>query len=169
MPSGYSSWKEVLATLAICTAGVVMLIFVDERSPMWLRMLFGLLVIAVLAAPALPFLILIPWHFLALHRGLVNRGRPCMVSLSQGAIHVNRGYKQTSHPLGIIVRARFVRNDNWTESKMLEDALGLFASNGREIERLPESATGLDELLVELGTRGIPVEDVYVSAPAFLD
>jgi hypothetical protein len=52
---------------------------------------------------------------------------------------------------------------------MLEDALGLFASNGREIERLPKSTTGLDELLVELSACGIPIEDIDASAPAFLD
>ena len=52
---------------------------------------------------------------------------------------------------------------------MLEDALGLFASNGRELERLPESATGFDGLLAELGARGIPIEHVDVSAPAVLD
>ncbi|WP_437745638.1 hypothetical protein WMF39_11780 [Sorangium sp. So ce1504] len=67
------------------------------------------------------------------------------------------------------MRARFARNDNWTESKMLEDALGLFALDGREIERLPGSAADLGGLLVELEARGIPVEHVYVSAPAVLD
>ena len=74
-----------------------------------------------------------------------------------------------SHALDLIARARFARNDNWTESKMLEDALGLFTAKGREIERLPESATGLDELQRELGDRGVPIEHVEVSAPAILD
>lgn len=159
------SWKEVLAILAISAATLVILL--DNRSPTWLRTGLGVL---VFAAPFLPILALIPWHFIALHRGLTGRSRvPCVVSLSEGAIHVERGNKRTSHALSTIVRARFARNDNWTESKMLEDALGLFASDGREIERLPESATGLDELLVELGARGIPIEHVGVSAPAVLD
>ncbi|WP_437534922.1 hypothetical protein WME79_11955 [Sorangium sp. So ce726] len=92
-----------------------------------------------------------------------------MVSLSDGALHVRRGDTCSSHALGIIVRARFARNDNWTESKMLEDALGLFALDGREIERLPGSAADLGGLLVELEARGIPIEHVYVSAPAVLD
>ncbi|MDI1436722.1 hypothetical protein [Polyangium sorediatum] len=52
---------------------------------------------------------------------------------------------------------------------MLEDALGLFTAKGREIERLPESATGLDELQRELEARGVPIEHVGVSAPAVLD
>ncbi len=147
-----------------------MLAFVNGLSPTWLRIGVEILVIAATAAPALPFLALIPWHFIALHRGLVRRRSVlCVVSLSQGVIQVNRGDKLTSHALGIIVSARFAQNDNWTESKMLEDALGLFASDGREIERLPRSATGFDELLVELGARGIPIEQVYVSAPALLD
>lgn len=182
MPPGYArvvrgfpwSWKEALATLAICTVTFVGLAFVDHGSPSWLRTSVGVLVsvllMAVTAAPALPFLLFIPWHFIALHRGLISRSRvPCVVSLSQEVIHIERGDKLTSHMLGIIARARFAQNDNWTESTMLEDALGLFASDGREIGRLPRSATGFDELLVELGARGIPIEYVHVSAPAVLD
>ncbi|WP_437801153.1 hypothetical protein [Sorangium sp. So ce693] len=92
-----------------------------------------------------------------------------MVSLSDGAFHVRRGDKCSSHALGIIVRARFARNDDWTESKTLEGGLWLFALDGREIERLPESAADLGGLLAELEARGIPVEHVYVSAPAVLD
>ena len=164
------SWKEMVAIFAICAATLALLIFVDAGSPAWLHAVLGVLLFAATVAPALPFLVLIPWHFISLHRGLIRRGRgPCVVSISQGAVHVKRADKVTSHALGSIVRARFTRNDNWTESKMLEDALGLFASNGREIERLPESATGFDELLVELGAGGIPIEHVDVSAPAVLD
>jgi hypothetical protein len=159
------SWKEALAILALIAA--MLFIFLDDRSPAWLRAGFGVLLIA---GPFLPVLALVPWHFIALRRGLVSRSRiPCEVSLSEGYIHVKRGDKRTSHALGAVVRARFARNDNWTESKMLEDALGLFTSNGREIERLPESATGLNELLIELGARGVPIEHIDVSAPALLD
>jgi hypothetical protein len=151
--------------LAIGAVGLA--IVLNDRSPGWLRA--GVYVLAWVG-PFLPLLALIPWYFIAKHRGLIPRSRvPCVVSLYEGAIHVRRGNKCSSHPLGIVVRARFARNDNWTESKTLEDALGLFAPNGREIERLPESATGLGELLIELEARGIPVEHVYVSAPAVLD
>jgi hypothetical protein len=158
-------WKEVLAALTISVAGLA--IVLDDRSPGWLRA--GVYVIAAVG-PFLPLLALIPWHFIAKHRGLIPRSRvPCVVSLSDGALHVRRGDTCSSHALGIIVRARYARNANWTESKMLEDALGLFALDGREIERLPGSAANLGGLLVELEARGIPVEDVYVSAPAVLD
>jgi hypothetical protein len=168
------SWKEAVAALVIGAALLAGLIFVDAGSPVWLRatvaVLLAVLLLAATVAPALPFLILIPWHFIALHRGLISRGSvPCVVSISKGAIHVKRANKLNSHALDSIVRARFARNGNWTESRMLEDALGLFASNGREIERLPESTTGLDDLLVELSACGIPIEDLDVSAPAFLD
>jgi hypothetical protein len=164
------SWKEAVAALAIGAALLAGLIFVDAGSPVWLRAAVAVLLLAVTVAPALPFLMLIPWHFIALHRGLVSRSSvPCVVSISAGAIHVKRANKLSSHALDSIVRARFARNGNWTESKMLEDALGLFASNGREIERLPGSTTGLDDLLVELSACGIPIEDLEVSAPAFLD
>lgn len=120
--------------------------------------------------PPLLILLLIPWHFLAVRRGLMKRTTTgCAVSLAGGSLHVQRGLKHTSRSLDGIVRGRFARNGNWTESKMLEDALGLFAAGGREVVRLPESAEGLDALLAELRHRGIPVEDVEVSAPALLD
>ena len=164
------SWKEAVAALAVGAALLAGLIFVDAGSPAWHHVAVAVLLLAVALAPALPFLALIPWHFIALHRGLVRRGSaPCAVSISEGAIHVRRGKKLSVHALDGIVRARFVRNGNWTESKMLEDALGLFASSAREIERLPSSTIGLDELLVKLNARGIPIEDLEVSAPAFLD
>jgi hypothetical protein len=67
------------------------------------------------------------------------------------------------------MRARMARNDNWTESKLLEDALGLFAESSRELARVPESAEGFEALSAELRAREIPVDDVAVSAPAFLD
>ncbi|MDC0742793.1 hypothetical protein [Polyangium mundeleinium] len=160
-----SSWKETAVSLAI--GAVLLFIFLDDRFPTWLRASIGILIIV---APVLPFLVLLPWHFIARSRGLAPRSDvPCVVSLSEGGLHVQRGDKRTSHVLDLVARARFARNDNWTESKMLEDALGLFTAKGREIERLPESATGLDELQRELGARGIPIEDVEVSAPAFLD
>lgn len=164
-------WRELLAILAIMTGTIVLLVLAKQpASSPWLRRSVGVLVLVATAAPALPFLALIPWHFIAVRRGLIRRSRaPCAVSLAQEILRVERGAKLTRHALGTIARARFARNDNWTESKILEDALSLFASNGREIERLPQSATGLDELLAELGARGIPIEDVYVSAPAVLD
>jgi hypothetical protein len=167
---GRMAWKEMIAIFAICAATLALLIFVNAGSPAWLRAVLGVLVFAATAAPALPFLMLIPWHFICLHRGLIRRSRaPCVVSISHGAVHVERADKISSHALDSVVRARFTRNDNWTESTMLEDALGLFTLNGREIERLPESATGFKELLVELGARGISIDHVDVSAPAFLD
>ncbi|TKD03544.1 hypothetical protein [Polyangium fumosum] len=160
-----SMWKETAASLAI--AAVLLFIFLESRFPTWLRALIGLL---VLVAPVLPFLVLLPWHFIARYRGLAKRSDvPCVLSLAEGVLHVQRGDKRTRHALDLVARARFARNDNWTESKMLEDALGLFTAKGREIERLPESATGLDELQRELEARGVPIEHVGVSATAVLD
>ncbi len=158
-------WKEGLVALAFGGAGLF--IALDDRTPSWLR---GSLGILAMVAPLLPVLALIPWHFIALRRGLANRSSiPCEVSLSEGIIHFQRGSRRTEHALDAIARARFARNENWTESKILEDALGLFTSNGREVERLPASTIGLEKLLVALGARGIQVEQVDVSAPAVLD
>lgn len=159
------SWREALAISAIGAATVAIL--ASHRTPTWLRAIVVGLGIVV---PFLPLLALLPQHFLATRRGLIRRSRiPCAVEISGEAIHVTRGDERKTHALGMIVRARFTRNDNWTESKVLEDALGLFGSDGREIARLPASTAGLDALLAELGARAIPIEDVYVSAPAILD
>jgi hypothetical protein len=136
----------------------------------FLKGLVFILIMVVSLVPILPYLVLIPWHFIALHRGLTKRTTiGCLVALADGSFDVKCGSKHSSHSLDGIVRGRFVRNDNWTESKMLEDALGLFTEGGREVVRLPESTEGLDALLAELHHRGIPIEEVYVSAPAFLD
>ena len=116
------TWKDAVAILAIGAATLVIIYFVDAGSPTWLRAAVGVLLCATTAAPLLPFLVFIPGHFFALHRGLIRRDRvPCVVSISQGVIHVERANKLTCHALGSIVRARFARNDNWTESRMLSD------------------------------------------------
>jgi len=82
---------------------------------------------------------------------------------------VVRGPTRTRCELAEVTRARRVCNDNWTESKLLEDALGLFAASGRELVRVPLSAAGVDALMVALGRRGVPIDEVLTSAPAFLD
>lgn len=161
------SWslKDVVAI--VVTSGIFLFILIYNGSPTWLRIMIILL---VTVGPFLPILALIPWHFIAKHQGLMSRSPiPTVVSCSNGFIQITRGNKRTSLPFEHIVRARLARNDNWTESKMLEDALGLFAANGREIERLPESATGFATVLSELDARGIPIEYVDVSAPTVLD
>jgi hypothetical protein len=159
------SWKEAVAIVAL--SGISLVILLHDGSPTWLRAMIMLL---VTVGPFLPVLALIPWHFIAKHQGLMSRSPiPTIVSYSNGVIQITRGNKRTSHPFEHIVRARLARNDNWTESTMLEDALGLFAVNGREIVRLPESATGFAALLAELNARGIPIEYVDVSAPSMLD
>ncbi|HRI71206.1 MAG TPA: hypothetical protein PK156_43535 [Polyangium sp.] len=160
-----SSWKEIFAIAAI--SGISLFILIYPGSPAWLR---AIVLILATFGPFFPILALIPWHFIAKHRGLTSRSRiPCVVSCANGMLHVGRGNKRARHALDRVVRARLARNDNWTESNMLEDALGLFAAKGREIERVPESAMGFNALLIELNVRGIPIEQVDVSAPTMLD
>jgi hypothetical protein len=159
------SWKEVFVIVAICGISLVILFY--DGSPRWLR---GIVIVLATVGPFLPILALIPWYFVARHQGLMSRSRtPCAVSCSNGLLLIECGNKRMSHPFERIVRARMAQNDNWTESNMLEDALGLFAANGREIVRIPESAVGLSSVVAELGARGIPIEYVAVSAPAVLD
>ncbi len=137
---------------------------------MILKFVFAAIFVLVSLVPLLPVLVLIPWYFVARHRGLTPRSKArCRVALSDGQIQVSRGSGQRSLSLPGIARARLARNSNWTESKLLEDALGLFDQQGREVLRLPESAEGLPALLAALRDRDVPVERIDVSAPAFLD
>ena len=113
---------------------------------------------------------LLPWHFIAMHRGLVPRSEQRhTVSVEGGAATLTHGNKRTRCDLNQVSRARRAFNDNWTESKMLEDAVSLFSAKGRALVRVPVSADGFDGLMRELAARGVVVEDVPVSAPAFLD
>lgn len=117
-----------------------------------------------------PFLVLIPWYFVAKHRGLAPRPRvSCVIRHSRTLLHVERGATPACYRLDAIVRARFAMNENWTESLLLEDALSLYAADGREIVRLGASAKGFEEVVARLKARGVPIEHVAVSAPAYLD
>ncbi|MBS2030825.1 MAG: hypothetical protein JST54_23175 [Deltaproteobacteria bacterium] len=150
----------VAAVVAICW----------KSSPGWLRALGGLVVIAAMIAPVLPFLALVPWHWIAKHRGLISRSRtPWSVTFAEGVVQLQSGTRAWSIPLERVQRARLARNDNWTESTMLEDALGLMGANGGELVRLPSSAKGFEQLLAALRARGVAVEEVLVSAPVVLD
>lgn len=159
------SWQEVV--LIVVLSPLVIGVIFYEKTPSWLRMLVGAL---VFIGPCVPVLALVPWHFVAKHRGLVSRSQiPCNVTMDAAFLHIERGSKQVSYAWANVVRARMAQNDNWTESTMLEDALGLFDARGREIDRIPESAVGFTALVAEISAREIPLDYVDVSAPAFLD
>jgi len=161
-------WKPLAAAATL--GGFALVILVTPQTPAWLRA--GIVALGVLgsAMPALALLALVPWHFLALQRGLARRSTtPSVVSVTDGFLLVERGEWRTRHALDAVARARLARNANWTESKMLEDALGLFEANGREMVRLPLSTGDLEGVLHALEARGVPIEHVEVSAPAVLD
>jgi len=160
--------KEALLGIALGVGGVIAIVW--SGSPGWLRALGGLVVMVAMIAPALPFLALVPWHWIAKHRGLISRSRtPWVVTLAAGVVQLQNGTRARSIPLELVQRARLARNGNWTESTMLEDALGLMGANGSELVRLPASADGFEQLLAVLAARGVVVEEVLVSAPAVLD
>lgn len=145
-----------------------------DMLPPWLTTfaygLFVLLAGAALLHPILVALVLVADYFVCRYRGLVKRtSSRWAVSIADDVLHIDRDGVRRSLPLRDLARARFVRNENWTESKLLEDALGLLTASGRELTRLPESTQDLDVLVAELARRGIEIEQVYVSAPAYLD
>jgi hypothetical protein len=161
-------WRDVAAGVSL--GGIALVILLVPQTPAWLRA--GIVALGMLGSvlPALAILALVPWHFVAIHRGLARRGAsPCVVSVADGFLSVERGERRARLAIDAVARARLARNANWTESKMLEDALGLFSADGREQVRLPLSTGGLDGVLEALEARGVPVEDVEVSAPVWLD
>lgn len=163
-----SGW--FLPSIGVAVGGLAVAGLTLAAVPIWLRWVSGAVAALAFAAPVLPFLALLPWHFLALRRGLMPRSRgPCTVTLAHGALSVDHGATHTRCDLDEVSRARRARNDNWTESKMLEDAIGLFSAKGVEIARVPLAAAGVDELVRALDELGVPIDDVLVSAPAFLD
>ncbi|APR87289.1 hypothetical protein A7982_12638 [Minicystis rosea] len=161
-------WKDL--ALGVVLFGVAVAILVTPQAPRWMR--GGVVVLGALgsAFPVLVLLALVPWHFIARYRGLARRSKtPSVVSVADGMLLVEHGERRARHALDAVARARIARNANWTESTMLEDAVGLFAANGREMVRLPLSAKDVDVVLRALEARGIPIEHVEVSAPAVLD
>lgn len=148
--------------------GVVALLgLLWDGAPTWLRVVSMVLLALAFIAPALPFLILLPWHFFALHRGLIARRDEVMsLTLEAETLVLSDGQRVS---LDDVASARACRNDNWSESRMLADALTLYSAKGRKLVRVPLDAVGVDALLRELQRRGVLVKDVLVSAPAFLD
>lgn len=162
------SFQSVLIVLVLGSLTLWGLLVPD--APRWVKACAAVICVLAFLGPALPALALLPWHFIAVHRGLVPRSeRRRIIELEAGAATITHGDKQTRCDLKQVSRARRAFNDNWTESKMLEDAVTLFSVKGRALVRVPVSAEGFDELMRELAARGVVVEDVPVSAPAFLD
>lgn len=163
-----SEWS--LSVMGLVLGGLAVWGLVAQEAPGWARWGASALALLAFLGPALPLLALLPWHVVAVRRGLIRRSRiPPAIRLDEREILVEHGGKLARCQWAEISRARRAANGNWTGSKMLEDALGLFSSNGRELLRVPLSAAGTDALLRELGTRGVPIEEVLVSAPSYLD
>ena len=161
-----SVWLEL--TLGVILAALAVYGFTDG-APTWAKLASAVLSGLVLLFPVAPLLVILVNYFIALRRGLIRRGVACAVSLEAGAVAVSRRGRTVRHPLADVGRARRARNDNWGESKLVEGALGLFSARGRELVRMPLSASGVDALERALADRGVPVEDVWVAAPTFLD
>lgn len=156
-----TSWVEV----AVIVLGSALLLFVvlSEDVPRWVG---TVLITAVSVVPLLVPLVFIPWMLMARRQGLAVRSRtPSSVRLTDAAVVVVRGETKRSVPWVQVTRARFARNANWTESTMVEAAIGLLGPDAKERARVPESAQGFELLLRELEERGVTIDYVEVSAP----
>lgn len=138
----------------------------SDASPAWVRWVCkALFILLFFVLLFLPFFLAVHSHFVALRRGLMHKGRlPHVIKVVDQSVLVEHGKRRTRFELDRVSRVRRARNDNWTVPE-LEDALGLFSANGKELVRVPLSATGLDVILRELESRGVPVDDVAVSPP----
>lgn len=133
-----------------------------------LEMVFTVLLFG--GAPLL-FLVVLPfWWARSVRKGLrTRRSQPCAVQTHSDAFLVRTGAREQSFPFPSVVRCRFAINANWTESKLVENALTLFDTTGKPLVKVPSSAAGFEQLVLALKDRNIPIDKVEVDAPAFLD
>jgi hypothetical protein len=134
---------------------------------LWITLVF------VLGGVPLLFVIVLPiWTRRSVQQGLVRRSRtPVAVrtDAAREAIVVQKGERIEVLRFERISRARHGINGNWTESKLVEDALTLYDATGASVCKIPASALGFDDLVRELKNRGVAIETVDIEAPAFLD
>lgn len=131
--------------------------------------LIGTVVVSLL--PVLPYLVILLQYPCSMHAGLIQRtGRVWRLEIGSEALCVLVDERKVGEfSLADVASARCARNSNWSESKLVEDALSLFDVRGRRLVKLPCSAKQVDALRGALARRNVPVEDVYVEAPSFLD
>ncbi len=134
-----------------------------------MRLVEGVVMLLGMLAPAGELLILLAMVPLSVHQGLAMRDhRPWRVTREGGVLWVSHGERETQVPVAAVRRMRWAFNGNWTESKLVEDALTLFGERGRKLVKIPGSAQGLDPLRRELRQQ-FHEEQVDVAAPAYLD
>jgi len=130
-------------------------------------------ILLVLAAGGLPllFLLILPfWLVRSIWQGLQLRTRRSYrVEIEDDVLVVHRDDRARRIPFDDIARGRHAENGNWTESKLVDDALTLYDADGRRLAKFPAASEGFDEALEVVERRGVPVDLVVVSAPAFLD
>lgn len=165
-----STERWLLPAVGLVLGGAAAILRVAEGTPSWLRNLAAVALAAAFVAPALPFLVLPPWYLAARLRGLVPRTNDTWEVRVEGddLALVHRGRTRRVE-VRAIRRLRQARNDNWTESKLLEDGLVFYGRFGRAFAAIPSRSTGVREVLRVFAERGVPLEEVFVSAPAFLD
>lgn len=118
---------------------------------------------------AVGLVLLVQWRS-SVRQGLRTRTRRAFtVRIAHDVLELRCGRTPRALPLARIARARLATNGNWTESKIVEDALSLFDARGRRVAKVPASAEGWRDLLDVLHQRGVAIEERAVDAPAFLD
>jgi len=125
-----------------------------------------LIVLIVLGAPS----VFIYTHFRSLAKGLtIKDNLKWVILLTEDYLTVKYGKKEKRIALSSIDSAFYAYNGNWTESKVVEDALTLKDKNGKNIIKIPSSSEGINKLKEILINRLGKVSEIDVEAAAVLD
>jgi len=129
----------------------------------------GITLLLLLMLGSGELLILLAMVPVSVFQGLALRDhRPWRVAREGGVLRVSNGKRASEVALSDVRRVRWAFNGNWTESKIVEDALTLYGERGRRLVKIPGCAAGIVELRQLLRER-VHEEQVEVAAPAYLD
>jgi hypothetical protein len=156
--------RKELATIGVIAAAVLLASWVWPWSRTWL------LVLLAGGVPVLILAVLPIWALWSVWRGLRVRSRArWRIEATDDAFTIWNGSKPLTLRIADIGRARLARSSNWTQSRLVEDALTLVDRRGARLLKVPASAQGFTTLLEALAASAVPMSRVDVSAPAILD
>jgi hypothetical protein len=136
---------------------------------MWVLELAGAMFVFGLQAFAMGGYMLIA-YVVAVRRGLCcHPGRPPRLKLVGDQLAITRSKRRRSVALREIARARHAHPDGWTRSLTTLEAITLFDARGCRLAKIPVTATGWATLLADLRARGVPIEEVWVETPSYMD
>lgn len=156
--------RKELATIGVVAAAMLSASWAWPWSRTWL------LVLLVGGVPILILAVLPIWCLWSVWRGLrVRSSARWRVETTDDTFTIWKGASRRTLAIADIGGARLARNSNWTESRLVEDALTVMDRHGGQLLKLPASTQGFSTLLEVLDARAVPLSRVDISAPTILD